>query len=232
MNKVLLVEDDPRVASFITRGLEEQLYQVKNVSKGFDAINEVMENTYDIIILDIMLSDLSGFEVCEVLRNRKIIVPILILSALDTPQEKVRGLKAGADDYLAKPFLFEELLARINAQLRRTEFSSGVLDFQSYAGIKINMKEQSATRDGKDLKLSSRELKLLIFFMKNRETALSRIAIAEAVWDMDLDMSINTVDVYINYLRNKVDKNFPFPLIHTIKGTGYMLKNKVHESQE
>ncbi|WP_294961617.1 response regulator transcription factor [uncultured Flavobacterium sp.] len=232
MNKVLLVEDDPRVASFITRGLEEQLYQVKNVSKGFDAINEVMENSYDIIILDIMLSDLSGFEVCEVLRNRKIIVPILILSALDTPQEKVRGLKAGADDYLAKPFLFEELLARINAQLRRTEFSSGVLDFQSYAGIKINMKEQSATRDGKDLKLSSRELKLLIFFMKNRETALSRIAIAEAVWDMDLDMSINTVDVYINYLRNKIDKNFPFPLIHTIKGTGYMLKNKVHESQE
>lgn len=208
------------------------MYQVKNVSKGFDAINEVMENSYDIIILDIMLSDLSGFEVCEVLRNRKIIVPILILSALDTPQEKVRGLKAGADDYLAKPFLFEELLARINAQLRRTEFSSGVLDFQSYAGIKINMKEQSATRDGKDLKLSSRELKLLIFFMKNRETALSRIAIAEAVWDMDLDMSINTVDVYINYLRNKIDKNFPFPLIHTIKGTGYMLKNKVHESQE
>ncbi len=230
MNKVLLVEDDPRVASFITRGLEEQLYQVKNVSKGFDAINEVMENTYDIIILDIMLSDISGFEVCEVLRNRKIIVPILILSALDTPQEKVRGLKAGADDYLAKPFLFEELLARINAQLRRTEFSSGVLDFQSYAGIKINIKEQSASRDGKELNLSSRELKLLIFFMKNRETALSRIAIAEAVWHMDLDMSINTVDVYINYLRNKVDKNFSFPLIHTVKGTGYMLKNKVNES--
>ncbi len=230
MNKVLLVEDDPRVASFITRGLEEQLYQVKNVSKGFDAINEVMENTYDIIILDIMLSDISGFEVCEVLRNRKIIVPILILSALDTPQEKVRGLKAGADDYLAKPFLFEELLARINAQLRRTEFSTGVLDFQSYAGIKINMKEQSASRDGKELNLSSRELKLLIFFMKNRETALSRIAIAEAVWHMDLDMSINTVDVYINYLRNKIDKNFPFPLIHTIKGTGYMLKDKSHES--
>ncbi|WP_276381083.1 response regulator transcription factor [Flavobacterium sp. H4147] len=232
MNKVLLVEDDPRVASFITRGLEEQLYQVKNVTKGFDAISEVMENTYDIIILDIMLSDITGFEVCEVLRNRKIIVPILILSALDTPQEKVRGLKAGADDYLAKPFLFEELLARINAQLRRSEFSSGILDFQSYAGIEINMKEQSASRDGKELNLSSRELKLLIFFMKNRERALSRIAIAEAVWSIDLDMSSNTVDVYINYLRNKVDKNFPFPLIHTIKGTGYMLKKKTNESQE
>ncbi|RED23635.1 two-component system copper resistance phosphate regulon response regulator CusR [Flavobacterium cutihirudinis] len=230
MNKVLLVEDDPRVASFIIRGLEEQLYQVKNVTKGFDAINEVMENTYDIIILDIMLPDITGFEVCEVLRSRKVIVPILILSALDTPHEKVKGLQAGADDYLAKPFLFEELLARINAQLRRSEFSNGILDFQSYAGIEINMKEQSASRDGKELNLSSRELKLLIFFMKNRERALSRIAIAEAVWSIDLDMSSNTVDVYINYLRNKVDKNFPIPLIHTIKGTGYMLKKKVNES--
>ncbi|MBZ4035458.1 response regulator transcription factor [Flavobacterium sp. 17A] len=230
MNKVLLVEDDPRVASFIIRGLEEQLYQVKNVNKGFDAINEVMENTYDIIILDIMLPDLTGFEVCEILRKRKIIVPILILSALDTPHEKVKGLQAGADDYLAKPFMFEELLARINAQLRRSEFSSGILDFQSYAGIEINMKEQSASRDGKELNLSSRELKLLIFFMKNREKALSRIAIAEAVWNIDLDMNTNTVDVYINYLRNKVDKNFPTPLIHTIKGTGYMLKNKINES--
>ncbi len=230
MNKVLLVEDDPRVASFIIRGLEEQLYQVKNVNKGFDAITEVMENTYDIIILDIMLPDLTGFEVCEILRSRKIIVPILILSALDTPHEKVKGLQAGADDYLAKPFMFEELLARINAQLRRSEFSSGILDFQSYAGIEINMKEQSATRDGKELNLSSRELKLLIFFMKNREKALSRIAIAEAVWNLDLDMNTNTVDVYINYLRNKIDKNFSTPLIHTIKGTGYMLKSKINES--
>ncbi|WP_316633514.1 response regulator transcription factor [uncultured Flavobacterium sp.] len=230
MNRVLLVEDDPRVASFILRGLEEHLYQVKSVSKGYDAINEVMENDFDIIILDIMLPDITGFEVCEVLRNRKIIVPILILSALDTPHEKVKGLQSGADDYLAKPFLFEELLARINAQLRRAEFSSGILDFQSYAGIEINMKEQSATRDGKELNLSSRELKLLIFFMKNRETALSRIAIAQAVWSIDLDMNSNTVDVYINYLRNKLDKNFATPLIHTIKGTGYMLKQKSHES--
>ncbi len=230
MNKVLLVEDDPRVASFILRGLEEHLYQVKAVSKGFDAINAVTENDFDIIILDIMLPDITGFEVCEVLRNRKIIVPILILSALDTPQEKIKGLQAGADDYLAKPFLFEELLARINAQLRRAEFSSGIIDFQSYSGIEINMKEQSASRDGKELNLSSRELKLLIFFMKNREKALSRIAIAEAVWNLDLDMNTNTVDVYINYLRNKVDKNFSEPLIHTVKGTGYMLKKKSHES--
>jgi len=230
MNKILLVEDDPRVASFITRGLEEHLYEVKTISKGFEAIKEVMENHFSIIILDIMLPDITGFEVCEVLRNRKIVVPILILSALDTPHEKVKGLQSGADDYLAKPFLFEELLARINAQLRRAEFSTGVFDFQSYSGVEINMKEQSASRDGKELNLSSRELKLLIFFMKNREKALARIEIAQAVWKIDFDSTSNTVDVYINYLRNKVDKNFPYPLIHTIKGTGYMFKKKIYES--
>jgi DNA-binding response OmpR family regulator len=230
MSKILLIEDDPRVSSFIVRGLEEQLYVVKAISKGFEGLNEVMNNTYDVIILDIMLSDIIGFDVCEAIRQRKIITPILILSALDSPEEKIRGLQAGADDYLAKPFLFDELLARIKAQLRRTDFSKGIVDFQSYAGIEINLKEQTATRQGIELNLSSRELKLLIFFMKNREIALSRTAIAKAVWNIELDMTTNTVDVYINYLRNKIDKNFDFPLIHTVKGTGYMLKKKKHES--
>lgn len=230
MSKILLIEDDPRVSSFIVRGLEEQLYVVKAISKGFEGLNEVMNNTYDVIILDIMLSDITGFDVCEAIRKRKIITPILIVSALDSPEEKIRGLEAGADDYLAKPFLFDELLARIKAQLRRTDFSKGIVDFQSYAGIEINLKEQTAARLGIKLNLSSRELKLLIFFMKNREIALSRTAIAQAVWDIELDMKTNTVDVYINYLRNKVDKNFDFPLIHTVKGTGYMLKKKEHES--
>ncbi|MFT5252125.1 MAG: DNA-binding response OmpR family regulator [Flavobacteriales bacterium] len=230
MSKILLIEDDPRVSSFIVRGLEEQLYVVKAISKGFEGLNEVMNNTYDVIILDIMLSDIIGFDVCEAIRQRKIITPILILSALDSPEEKIRGLQAGADDYLAKPFLFDELLARIKAQLRRTDFSKGIVDFQSYAGIEINLKEQTATRQGIELNLSSRELKLLIFFMKNREIALSRTAIAQAVWNIELDMTTNTVDVYINYLRNKIDKNFDFPLIHTVKGTGYMLKKKKHES--
>lgn len=230
MSRILLIEDDPRVSSFIKRGLEEQLYEVTAFSKGFDALNDVMKNDYDVIILDIMLGDIVGFDVCEAIRRRKIITPILILSALDSPQEKIRGLQAGADDYLAKPFLFDELLARIKAQLRRTDFSNGILDFQSYAGIEINLKEQIATRDGIELNLSSRELKLLIFFMKNRETAMSRVAIAQAVWNVELDMNTNTVDVYINYLRNKMDKNFDFPLIHTVKGTGYMLKWKTYES--
>ena len=195
MIRVLLAEDDHRIASLIKRGLEEQLFEVKHVTQGFDAINEVEQESYDILILDIILPDIDGFRVCEVLRNRKILIPVLIVSALSSPQEKVKGLKAGADDYLSKPFSFDELLARIDAQLRRVEFSRGILDFQVYAGIEINMKEHSAARDGQQLNLSARELKLLIFLMKNREKAISRTAIAEAVWNMELDMSSNTVDV-------------------------------------
>lgn len=226
MTNILLTEDDSRVASFIQKGLEENLYQVKVVHTGADAIQEAMQYDYNLIILDIMLPDQDGFEVCTLLRKRKNTTPILMLSALDTPEEKIRGLQCGADDYLSKPFLFEELLARINAQLRRIEFNRGITDFQQYAGLEINIEEQSASRDGKELQLSPREFKLLVFLMKNREKALSRVAIAQAVWNIHFNSTTNTVDVYINYLRNKLDKGFSQPLIHTVKGRGYMLKQK------
>ncbi len=226
MTNILLTEDDSRVASFIQKGLEENLYQVKAVHTGADAIQEAMQYDYNLIILDIMLPDQDGFEVCTLLRKRKNTTPILMLSALDTPEEKIRGLQCGADDYLSKPFLFEELLARINAQLRRIEFNRGITDFQQYAGVEINIEEQSASRDGKVLQLSPREFKLLVFLMKNREKALSRMAIAQAVWNIHFNSTTNTVDVYINYLRNKLDKGFSQPLIHTVKGRGYMLKQK------
>lgn len=232
MYRILLAEDDKRVASFISKGLEENSYRVKSVHEGYQAIQELMQNEFDIVILDIMLPDISGIEVCTLLRTRKITTPIIIVSALDTPEEKVKGLQSGADDYISKPFLFDELLARINAQLRRIEFSKGILDSQSYAGVEINMREQSAARDGKDLNLSPREFSLLVFLMKNREQALSRTAIAQAVWNINFDSSSNTVDVYINYLRSKLDKNFAVPLIHTIKGTGYMLKQKDNDDKE
>lgn len=231
MSKILLSEDDPRVASFIEKGLSENLYQVKVVDNGRDAVNEISINEYDILILDIMLPDMDGFEVCKLIRKRKITTPIIILSALDSSEEKVKGLTCGADDYLSKPFLFDELLARIKSQLRRVEFGRGIFEFQEYAGIHVNMEEQSATRDGKVLDLSPREFKLLVFLMKNREKAISRASISQAVWNLDFDFTSNTVDVYINYLRKKLDKGFPQPLIHTIKGTGYMLKQKIDESQ-
>lgn len=232
MTNILLTEDDSRVASFIQKGLEENLFHVKVVHAGGDAIQEAMQYDYDLIILDIMLPDLDGFEVCTLLRKRKITTPILMLSALDTPEEKIRGLQCGADDYLSKPFLFEELLARINAQLRRIEFNRGITDFRQYADVEINIEEQSARRDGRELQLSPREFKLLVFLMKNREKALSRMAIAQAVWNIHFNSTTNTVDVYINYLRNKLDKGFSQPLIHTIKGRGYMLKQKINEPSE
>jgi DNA-binding response OmpR family regulator len=218
MIKILLIEDE--------KGLIENLFQVKVVSEGFTGVKEAMANNYDLIILDVMLPGMEGFEVCKLLRKRKIIIPIIFLSALDSPEEKVRGLKCGADDYLSKPFLFDELLARIQAQIRRIEFSKGVVEFQKYGGVTINMDEQSAMRDGQSLELSQLEFKLLVFLMKNREKAISRIAIAQSVWNIQFDYTTNTVDVYINFLRKKLDKGFAKPLIHTIKGTGYMLKEK------
>ncbi|MFD2520331.1 response regulator transcription factor [Emticicia soli] len=230
MANILLIEDDKRVASFIHKGLTEKSYLVKIVDNGFEGVEEAMSYPYDVIILDIMLPDIYGFEVCKILRKRKNLSPIIILSSLDSPEEKVEGLKAGADDYLSKPFLFEELLARIQAQLRRVEFNKGMVDIQKYAGVVINADEQSATRDGKPLNLSPLEYKLLLYFMRNRERALSRIQIVQAVWDLNFDTNTNVVDVYINFLRKKLDKDFSQPLIHTIKGTGYMFKMKSNES--
>ncbi|MEH6305063.1 response regulator transcription factor [Olivibacter sp. CPCC 100613] len=226
MVKILLIEDDHRLASFIRKGLEEQLFSITNVSNGYEALAVTQDIDFDLIILDIMLPDISGFQICTVLRERKITSPLIILSALDNPEEKVKGLQAGADDYLGKPFHFEELLARINAQLRRKSFEKGILDIQKYADLEVNIAEQGAKRAGKNILLSPREYKLLLFLLNNRERVVSRTQIAEAVWDIHFNTHTNVVDVYINYLRNKIDKGFATALIHTVKGRGYMLKQK------
>ncbi|MCL4638378.1 MULTISPECIES: response regulator transcription factor [Olivibacter] len=226
MVKILLIEDDRRLASFIRKGLEEQLFSVKCVSSGYEALAVTQDIYFDLIILDIMLPDVSGFQICTAIRERKITSPLIILSALDNPEEKVKGLQAGADDYLGKPFHFEELLARINAQLRRKSFEKGILDVQKYADLEVNIAEQGAKRAGKNILLSPREYKLLLFLLNNRERVVSRTQIAEAVWDIHFNTHTNVVDVYINYLRNKIDKGFAAPLIHTVKGRGYMLKQK------
>ncbi len=233
MAKILLIEDDARVASFISKGLTESLHQVTAANTGKEGIVTAMQEAFDMIILDVMLPDMDGFEICAWLRKRKNTTPVLILSALDTPEEKVKGLQLGADDYLAKPFLFDELLARIDAQMRRVAYSKGATENEdyAYAGVLLNMAEQSASRDNKPLDLSPREFRLLVFLMKNRERALSRVAIAQAVWNIHFDHTSNTVDVYINYLRKKLDKGFAQPLIHTVKGTGYMLKQKYDEPE-
>ncbi|GAB3969041.1 response regulator transcription factor [Spirosoma terrae] len=231
MISILVTEDDSRVAAFIKKGLEENMNQVTVVPTGKAAVDEATINDYDLIILDIMLPDIDGFEVCSILRRRQNTTHIIMLSALDTPEEKVKGLQCGADDYLSKPFVFEELVARINALRRRVEYSNGIVDYYRYAGVEINIEQQSVTRDGKELILTPREFNLLVFLMRNREKVLSRITIAQSVWDIHFDTTSNYVDVYINYLRNKLDKGFSQPLIHTIKGRGYMLKQKANESE-
>lgn len=231
MINVLLIEDDKRIGSFISKGLMEHDYNVAVATTASDGIMEAMNFTFDVIILDIMLPDMPGFEVCKILRRRKNLTPIIILSALDSPEEKIEGLKAGADDYLSKPFLFDELLARLQAQIRRADFNKGIVDFQSYGGIHININEKNATRDGKPLLLSPLEYKLLLYLMRNRGKAITRTAIAQSVWNLDFDSNTNTVDVYINFLRKKIDKDFAYPLIHTVKGTGYMLKMKEDETE-
>lgn len=226
MTKILLIEDDDRLAAFIQKGLEEHLYAVTRIATGYEALAITQDISFDLIILDIMLPDISGFQICLALRERKITTSIIILSALDTTEEKIKGLQAGADDYLGKPFHFEELLARINAQIRRKSFEQGITDSQKYADLEINIAEQSASRAGKTLFLSPREYKLLLFLLKNRERVVTRTQIAEAVWDIHFNTHTNVVDVYINYLRNKVDKGFQFSLIHTVKGRGYLFKHK------
>lgn len=232
MARILLVEDDGRVASFIHKGLEEHAHTVLRVDEGYEAVRVAATHDFDVVILDVMLPDLDGFNVCKILREKKINTPILMLSALDSTNNKVTGLGAGADDYLAKPFHFDELLARIQAQMRRMAFQKGISDTHRYADIEINGAEMSAKREGKTLSLSPREFKLLAFLMENRERTLSRVQIAEAVWDIHFDRGTNIVDVYINYLRNKVDKGFGFPLIHTVKGRGYLFKDKFHELEK
>ena len=230
MIKCLLVEDDPRIASFVGEGLSEKGYLVDSVSNGYEAVDNAGSVDYDIIILDIMLPGIDGYEVCKIIRKRNIRSIIIILSALGNHEEKIKGLEAGADDFMVKPFHFRELLARVHAHLRRKQMEKGIFEENRYAGIVIDLDSNTVTRDGKKIDLTPRELSLLLFLVRNRERVLSRTEITEAVWDIHFSSNTNVVDVYINYLRNKIDKDFDEKLIHTIKGRGYQLKWKPHES--
>lgn len=229
MSKILLVEDDSRVASFVEKGLREKMFQVRHVMKGYEAIEECMQQEFDAIILDIMLPDLDGFDVCRTIRRREINVPIIMLSALNTPEEKIQGLEAGADDYLGKPFNFLELIARINAQLRRKSFEKGNFEQYTYHDLSINLDRHIVKRGETEITLSPREFKLLLFFMQNKERVVTRAEIAEAAWDLNFDTNTNVVDVYINYLRNKLDKGYDTKFIQTIKGRGYLFEQYTEE---
>ncbi len=230
MIKCLIVEDDERVASFIREGLSEKGCLVELVSEGYAAIEKIKLHDFDVVILDIMIPGIDGYEVCRITRKRNIKSIIIMLSALGSPEEKIQGLEAGADDFMSKPFHFQELLARIHANMRRKQLEKGIHEDNHYGDLEVNVEQNIVKRGEQEIILSPREFSLLLFMFRNREKVLSRIEIAEAVWDIHFSTNTNVVDVYINYLRNKIDKNFPRKLIHTIKGRGYQLKLKADES--
>ncbi|MFA5199304.1 MAG: response regulator transcription factor [Candidatus Omnitrophota bacterium] len=220
--RILLVEDEIKMASFIERGLREEDYVVDVANDGEKALFSAEVNPYDLIILDIILPVKDGITVCRELRSKKINVPILILTSKDRVRDKVLGLNSGADDYLAKPFAFEELLARISALLRRNKTDkTGTLKI---ADLEMDQLKHKVTRAGKEIQLTSKEFALLEYLMLNATHVITRTTISEHVWHEDFDSFTNVIDVYMNFLRNKIDKGHKKQLIHTIHGKGYVLR--------
>lgn len=220
---ILLVEDEPKVAAFIKKGLEEQFHRVTLAYDGSMGCKMALENDFELIILDVVLPQINGFEVCRQIRQFKKELPILMLSALGTVSDKVEGLENGADDYLTKPFHFDELLARIKALDRRRSI---VLPGTVYkvADLQIDSHRKIVTRGGKMILLTVKEFTLLEVLMYNKNRVLSRVYIAESVWGINFNRGTNLIDVYINYLRSKIDKGYSKQLIHTVIGMGYMIK--------
>lgn len=220
--RILLVEDEKKISSFIERGLKEERFAVDVAPDAERALFLADVNSYDLIILDIMLPDKDGIAVCRELRAKKINTPALMLTARNNITDKVRGLDSGADDYLTKPFAFEELLARIRALLRRQRADkTTTLRFQD---LELDHLTRKVRRAGKEILLSNKEYSLLEYLMLNANQVVTRTMISEHVWNEDFDSFSNVIDVHINYLRNKIDKNSLKPLIHTIRGVGYILK--------
>ena len=232
--KILVIEDETKVAEVLKRGLTEEGYEVEVAYDGQVGLRMATTGTWDLIILDINLPHLNGLELCKRLREKDEITPVLMLTALGMSDDIVTGLEAGADDYLSKPFRFNELYARIKALTRRKKIWSSLsaaksgtgasTDTFSMADLHIDFDAREIKRAGKVIQLTAREYALLEYLARNAGKVRSRLEIAEAVWGLDFETGTNFIDVYINYLRNKIDKPFDKKLIHTVTGFGYVLK--------
>ncbi len=221
--RILIVEDEKRIADFIARGLKEEHYAVDIAYDGEEGLYLAEINPYDLMIFDIMLPKYDGVEICRKLRAKKINTPILMLTARAAVKDKVMGLNAGADDYLTKPFSFEELLARVKVLLRRlTTDKTSIL---KVADLELNQLNHEVKRAGKLIVLTSKEFALLEYFMLHAGQVISRSMISEHVWNEQFDSMSNVIDVHVRNLRNKIDDGFKKKLIHTLRGSGYMLKN-------
>ena len=220
--KILVVEDQKKVAGFLKKGLQEEGWDVTTAASGEQALKLLAHETFDVLTLDIMLPGIDGLEVLRLMREEGDDTPVLLLTARDTVPDRVNGLMSGADDYLIKPFAFEELLARLKALLRRNKkYHPQIL---KAADLILNAEDHTVKRGGKEIILSPIEFRLLEFFLQNPNHVLSRITIEEAVWDTEDKQETNVVDVYVNHLRNKIDRPFERPLIKTVRGFGYKLE--------
>jgi heavy metal response regulator len=219
---ILVVEDEKKVASFIQRGLEAEHYSVDVAFDGEAGLAQLFDGEYDLAIFDVMLPKRDGFSMLREVRKRGLAVPVLLLTARDTLADKVAGLDQGADDYLTKPFAFEELLARVRALLRRGTPAQPTM--LALADLRLEPVSRQVTRAGKKIDLTAKEFALLEFFLRNPGRVLSRALIAQHVWGVDFDTFTNVIDVYVKYLRKKIDADFEPKLIHTVRGAGYVLK--------
>ena len=221
MARILLMEDEKAVASFIRRGLKEENYSVDLAKDGEEALNLAKNYSYDLAILDVMVPKKNGFEVLEQLRQQKKTFPIIFLTAKDALEDKVKGLNIGADDYLTKPFEFDELLARIRALLRRPQ--SEKVSILMVADLKVDLSTQKVYRGNKEIDLTSKEYALLTYMMRYPDQVITRTKLSEQLWDMYFDSFSNVIDVQIARLRKKIDQGFKKKLIQTIRGRGYKL---------
>jgi len=220
--KILVIEDEKKVAGFIKRGLEEDEYSVSVAHDGVEGLKQALTGEFSLVILDLMLPKKDGLAVIKELREAGNQAPVLMLTARGTTDDIVSGLDAGSDDYLTKPFAFAELLARVRALLRRSELDRGAEIY--FADLRLDPVSHKVWRSGNEIDLTAKEYGLLEYLVRNPNTVLSRAMIAEHVWDYAFDSFTNIIDVYVNYLRKKVDKDYPTKLIHTVRGQGYILR--------
>lgn len=228
MYTILIIEDEPRVANLLMNGLEENGYQVMVAYDGLMGVRLFQAHSFDLVISDIVLPKMNGFELCKEIRKVNSCIPILMLTALGATDDKLDGFDAGADDYMVKPFDFRELNARIKVLLKRGNSDKKDLPHElSYADLRIDLQGKNVERNGISIKLSPKEYNLLLYMVENAERVLSRIEIAGKVWNTHFDTGTNFIDVYINYLRKKIDRNFEPKLIHTKAGMGFILTDKL-----
>jgi len=224
--KILLVEDEKKIAAALKTGMEEQGFSTVVAEDGAMGEKIFSNNDFDLVILDINLPYINGYSLSRIIRQKNRDVPILMLTALGTVDDKLEGFEAGADDYLVKPFAFKELLARIKSLLKRTTSGVPAGNILRIADLEINLDNKSVTRSGNRIALTAKEFQLLEYLMRNKNKVVSRSDIAGQVWDISFDTGTNVIDVYINFLRKKIDKDYPVKLIHTQIGMGYIMKEE------